>query len=116
MSRSGWFIIKEEDAALSHLHIAPDSTTGISVAVVVPSAASFPAFAPFNVDVFRLGDASSNAEILADLRESQVGQVFRSRRRRVINGRLAEEVIYGEGTESISYDDFLIFAALYGGR
>ena len=68
MSRSGWFIIKEEDADLPLLHITPDSTTGISVAVVVPPAASFPAFAPFNVD------------------------------------------------ESIYYDDFLIFASLYGGR
>jgi hypothetical protein len=103
MSRSGWFIIKEEDAALPHIYIPPDSSQGISVAVVVPPAASFPAFAPFNVDVFRLEDAAATAKVLADIRSLQVAEVLRSRRSRVINNQQAEEIIYGLGTE-VTYE------------
>jgi hypothetical protein len=103
MSRSGWFIIKEEDAALSHIYVPPDSSQGINVAVVIPPAASFPAFAPFNVDVFRLEDGAATAEVLADIRALQVAEVLRSRRSRTINNRQAEEIIYGLGTE-VTYE------------
>ena len=101
MSRAGWFIIKEEDAALPHIYIPPDSSQSIPVAVVVPPAASFPAFAPFNADVFRLEDAAATPKILADMRAIQVAAALLSRRSRTINGQAAEELVYGTGVEII---------------
>jgi len=101
MSRAGWFIIKEADAALPHLYIPPDSSQSIPVAVVVPPAASFPAFAPFNADVFRLEDAAATPKILADMRAIQIAEVLLSRRSRTINGQAAEEIVYGTGVEII---------------
>ena len=106
LDRAGWFIVRERDAALTHLYTPPDSSSWTPVAVIVPPGASFPALAPFNVDVFELKDPSLSAGALAELRSFQVGDDVISRASKTVNGQDAAEVIYGQGN-SVAYETFL---------
>ena len=100
LNRAGWFIIRERDSALTHTYTPPDSSEWTAVAVVIPPAVSFPSLAPFNVDVFRLKNASSTVADLADMRVAQVGadSLILSRRALVVDGEDAVEVVFRQGS------------------
>ncbi|MDA0747165.1 MAG: hypothetical protein O2954_11635 [bacterium] len=101
MDSAGWFIIREKDGSLSHTYAPPDSSSWEPIAVVVPPASSFPAFAPFNVDIFHPKNPSITPQGLGDLRVAQVGDQLQDRRSITLAGQQAYQLAYLQGVEMI---------------
>lgn len=90
LSSFGWLIVRPQDANLSHRYVPPDSSDFEPMAVVVPPGQSFPALAPFFVDVFPLKNSGMTAIQLGELRAE--GEQNVTRRSLTIQGQPAEEV------------------------